>query len=67
VPNEAYDKLYANPLPQALMLGATVSGAAMILLALALVIRIRESYGGVEMDEIVAADAADDAGERDAP
>jgi multicomponent Na+:H+ antiporter subunit C len=63
-PNEAsFGKLYSNPLPQALMLGATMIGAATVILALAVVIRVRESYGAIEAADIAAADKAQDAAE----
>jgi multicomponent Na+:H+ antiporter subunit C len=53
-----YAQAYSNPLPQALILGAIVAGAASIALALAVVVRIREAYGQVEAADIAAADAA---------
>ena len=55
-----FAQLYANPLPQAQMVGAMVVGGGAILLALALVVRVREAYGGVEEDEVDAADDAQD-------
>jgi multicomponent Na+:H+ antiporter subunit C len=55
-----FAQLYANPLPQAQMVGALVVGTGGILLALALVVRVREAYGAVEEDEIDAADDAQD-------
>ena len=45
-------ELYSNPLPQVLILTAIVVGIAQIALALALVVRIRESYGSIEETEI---------------
>jgi multicomponent Na+:H+ antiporter subunit C len=61
-PGEA--SLFANPMPQAQMIGATVIGAVTIMLALALAVRTREEYGSVEEDEIDAADDARDRAER---
>ncbi|WP_153914001.1 cation:proton antiporter subunit C [Shewanella sp. TC10] len=43
---------YSNPLPHVLILTAIVVGIATTALGLALVIRIKESYGCVEEDEI---------------
>ncbi len=53
--SEAF-KLYSNPLPHVLMLTAIVVGVATLALGLALVVRIREAYGSIEEDEILAAD-----------
>ena len=50
--------IYSNPLPSVLMLTAIVVGIATTALALALVVRIREDYGTIEEDEILALDAA---------
>jgi len=50
-------KLYSNPLPHVLILTAIVVGIATLALGLAIVVRIREAYGSIEEDEIVAADA----------
>ena len=44
--------LYSNPLPHVLMLTAIVVGVATMAMALALVVRIKETYGTVEDDEI---------------
>lgn len=52
-------KLYSNPLPHVLILTAIVVGVATLALGLALVVRIREAYGSIEEDEIIALDAAD--------
>ncbi|HEB88969.1 MAG TPA: Na+/H+ antiporter subunit C [Deltaproteobacteria bacterium] len=54
------DIIYSNPVPHVLMLTAIVVGVASTALGLALVVRIRESYGTVEEDEIVALDRAED-------
>jgi multicomponent Na+:H+ antiporter subunit C len=48
---------YSNPLPSVLILTAIVVGVATTALALALVVRIRETYGTVEEDEIHEIDA----------
>ena len=48
------DPIYSNPLPHVLMLTAIVVGISTTALALALVVRVREGYGTVEEDEIVA-------------
>ncbi len=48
----------SNPLPHVLMLTAIVVGVATTALGLALVVRIKEAYGTVEEDEIVAMDNA---------
>ncbi len=44
--------LYSNPLPHVLILTAIVVGIATTALGLALVVRIKESYGTVEEAEI---------------
>jgi len=49
--------LYSNPLPHVLILTAIVVGVATLALGLALVVRIRETYGSIEEDEILACDA----------
>ncbi len=43
---------YSNPLPHVLILTAIVVGVATTALALALIVRIRESYGTVDEDLI---------------
>jgi multicomponent Na+:H+ antiporter subunit C len=48
--------LYSNPLPSVLMLTAIVVGIATTALALALLVRIREEYGSIEEDDILAMD-----------
>ena len=45
-------KVYSNPLPHVWILTAMVVGVATTALALALVVRIKESYGSIEEDEI---------------
>ena len=49
-------QVYSNPLPHVLILTAIVVGIATLALGLAIVVRIREAYGSIEEDEIVAAD-----------
>jgi multicomponent Na+:H+ antiporter subunit C len=49
-------KVYSNPLPHVLILTAIVVGVATLALGLALVVRINESYGTIEEDEIFAKD-----------
>ncbi len=56
----AEDVVYSNPLPHVLMLTAIVVGVASFALGLALVVRVKEAYGTVEEDEIVALDRAED-------
>lgn len=52
------EQLYSNPLPQVLMLTAIVVGVATLAMGLAIVVRIRGSYGTIEEDEILAKDRA---------
>ncbi|MEX2239401.1 MAG: cation:proton antiporter subunit C, partial [Burkholderiales bacterium] len=56
-------EVYSNPLPHVLILTAIVVGIATLALGLAIVVRIREAYGSIEEDEIVAADAGRGDGE----
>ena len=49
-------EVFTNPVPSVLMLTAIVVGIATTSLALALIVRIREAYGTIEEDEILAAD-----------
>jgi len=51
----APDTLYSNPLPHVLILTAIVVGVATTALGLALILRIKESFGTIEEDEILAA------------
>ncbi len=51
--------VYSNPLPHVLILTAIVVGVATLALGLALVVRIREAYGSIEEDEILARDRAE--------
>ena len=57
---DARATLYSNPVPHVLMLTAIVVGVASSAVGLALVVRVKEAYGTVEEDEIVALDRADD-------
>jgi len=50
--------VYSNPLPHVLILTAIVVGVATLALGLAITVRIRETYGTIEEDEITAADNA---------
>jgi multicomponent Na+:H+ antiporter subunit C len=50
------DQRYSHPLPSVLMLTAIVVGVATTSVALALIVRIREAYGTIEDDEILAKD-----------
>ena len=45
-------EIYSNPLPHVLILTAIVVGVATTALGLAFVVRINESYGSIEEDEI---------------
>ena len=55
--------VYSNPLPHVLILTAIVVGVATLALGLALAVRIREAYGTIEEDEILARDHAVDVAE----
>lgn len=57
--DHAAEILYSNPLPHVLMLTAIVVGVATLALALAMVVRIQDSYGTVEEDEIAQLDQRD--------
>jgi multicomponent Na+:H+ antiporter subunit C len=48
--------VYSNPLPHVLILTAIVVGVATTAVGLAIIVRIREAYGTIEEDEILAAD-----------
>ncbi|MCP1336036.1 cation:proton antiporter subunit C [Futiania mangrovi] len=52
-------EVFSNPLPHVLILTAIVVGVAGTALGLALAVRIRESYGTIEEDEINEADISD--------
>ena len=49
-------EIYSNPLPHVLMLTAIVVGLSTLAVGLAIVVRIRGSYGTIEEDEIIARD-----------
>ena len=51
-------EVFSNPLPHVLILTAIVVGVATTALGLALVVRIRETYGSIEEDDILAAEQA---------
>ena len=51
---------FSNPLPHVLILTAIVVGIATTALGLALVVRIRESYGTIEEDDILIAERSQD-------
>ena len=46
------DLVYANPVPHVLMLTAIVVSVSITAVALSIVVRIKQAYGTVEMDEI---------------
>ena len=50
------DAIYANPLPQVLILTAIVVGIATLALGLAFVVRVHEEYGTIEEDDIMSID-----------
>ncbi len=49
-------RVYSNPLPHVLILTAIVVSVATTALGLALIVRIQESYGTIEEDEILKQD-----------
>ena len=51
---------FSNPLPHVLILTAIVVGVATTALGAALIVRINDSYGTIEEDEILALDDAED-------
>lgn len=54
--------VYSNPLPHVLILTAIVVGVATLALGLALVVRIREAFGTIEEDDILAQEGTTPAG-----
>lgn len=48
---------YSNPLPHVLILTAIVVGVATTALGMSIIVRIKESYGTIEEDEMQAMDA----------
>lgn len=59
-------ELFSNPLPHVLILTAIVVGIATTALGLALVVRIRETYGTIEEDRLLAAEQVTAAHEAEA-
>lgn len=55
---EGADVIYTNPLPHVLMLTAIVVGVAVNAVGLALAVKIKEHYGTLREDEILAEDNA---------
>ena len=51
---------YSNPVPHVLMLTAIVVGVATMAVGLALVVRIKETYGSVEDDVVVEKNRAEE-------
>ncbi len=49
--------VYVNPVPHVLMLTAIVVGVALMAVALAICVRIKEEYGTIEEDEIFELDS----------
>ncbi len=49
-------ELYSNPLPHVLILTAIVVGVATLAAGLAIIVRLREEYGTIETDEVLALD-----------
>lgn len=62
---EAADVVYSNPLTSVLILTAIVVSIATTALGLAIVIRIRESYGTIEEEEIDAIERVEEIEEPD--
>jgi multicomponent Na+:H+ antiporter subunit C len=56
---------YSHPLPHVLILTAIVVGVATLAVGLALVVRLFESYGSLEEDEILRRDNSDHDPDRD--
>ena len=62
------DAVYENPVPHVLMLTAIVVGVSVTAVALALIVRIKETYGTVEEIEVLDIDEQETADqEGDAP
>ena len=53
-------EVFSNPLPHVLILTAIVVGVATTALGLAMIVRIRDSYGTIEDDEILAIESGED-------
>lgn len=58
--SETLGRPYSNPLPHVLILTAIVVGVATTALGLALVVRIKEAYGSIEEDDILAIERGED-------
>lgn len=50
------DQIFSNPLPQVLILTAIVVGVSTLAVGLAIVVRIKETYGSIEENDIFEAD-----------
>lgn len=50
------DAIYSNPLPSVLILTAIVVSLATLAVGLAITVRVKESYGSVETDDLVLSD-----------
>ncbi len=55
-------QVFSNPLPHVLILTAIVVGVATTALGLAMIVRIRDSHGTIEEDEILAIELAEEDG-----
>jgi len=53
-------EVFSNPLPHVLILTAIVVGVATTALGLAMIVRIRDAYGTIEDDEILAIEKGED-------
>lgn len=51
---DVQEPLFSNPLPQVLILTAIVVGVATLALGLAIVVRIHETFGTIEEDQVYA-------------
>lgn len=60
-------EIYSNPVPHVLILTAIVVSVATTALGLGLIVRIRETYGTIEEDEISALEEADEGEEPSKP
>jgi multicomponent Na+:H+ antiporter subunit C len=56
----APEPVYSNPLPHVLILTAIVVGVATTALGLSLVVRIKETFGTIDEDEILELELEDD-------
>jgi multicomponent Na+:H+ antiporter subunit C len=60
-------EIYSNPLPHVLILTAIVVGVSTSALALALTVRIKDTFGTIEEDEIAALEIEDQAKDKEGP